>query len=50
MKKKSFNANFDPDMIEWLSREAARRRCSMNQVLRDLILKAMGGFEEGDVG
>jgi len=41
MKKQSFNANLDPDMLEWLRQEAARRRCSMNQVLRDLVVKAM---------
>lgn len=41
MKKESFNANLDSDMLEWLRQEASRRRCSMNQILRDLILAAM---------
>ncbi len=41
MRKQSFNANLDPDMMEWLRKEAERRRVSMNQVLRDLVIKAM---------
>ena len=28
----------DPDLIEWVRQEAMRRRCSMSQVIRELIL------------
>lgn len=28
----------DPDLLEWVRAEAARRRCSMSQVIRDLIV------------
>lgn len=28
----------DPDLLDWVRQEAARRRCSMSQVIRDLIV------------
>lgn len=31
--------NLDPDLIEWIRAKAERRRCSMSQVVRDLIVE-----------
>lgn len=43
-KKKLFKFLAEPDLLEWLAREAAYRRTSTSQVLRELVVKAM---EEG---
>jgi hypothetical protein len=34
---------FDKQMVKWLATEAARRRVSVAQVVRDLVLAAMEG-------
>jgi len=40
-KKKLFRFLAEPDLLEWLAREAAYRRSSTSQVLRELVVKAM---------
>ena len=32
---------FDRQMVAWLKREATRRRCSVAQIVRDLVLAVM---------
>lgn len=41
MKKQSINFNLDPDLVAWIRQEAKRRRCSLSQVIRDLLVKEM---------
>lgn len=31
----------DPDLVDWVRAESARRRCSMSQVIRDLVVAEM---------
>jgi len=38
LKKINTKLNIDPDLHEWVKTEAQRRRCSMSQVIRDLIV------------
>lgn len=42
MKKKPMHVMLDDDLTEWLRQEAVRRKCSVSQVLRTLIVDAMG--------
>ena len=41
MKRENFKVNLDADLAAWLRAEAARRRCSFSQVVRELIAEAM---------
>lgn len=41
MPKKPANVNLDPDMMAWLKAQAVAKRCSMSQVLRDMVIEAM---------
>jgi hypothetical protein len=41
MKTESFKLKMDTAMAEWLRSEADRRRCSIAQVIRDLVVNAM---------
>jgi len=36
----------DKDLVAWVKEQARLRRCSMAQVYRDLIVKAMEGKDE----
>jgi len=38
MKRLAVTIHLDPDLKAWLDAEAARRRCSVSQVIRDLIV------------
>lgn len=40
-KKTPVMIHLDADFKAWLDAEAARRRCSMSQILRELILAEM---------
>ncbi|MFA4971152.1 MAG: hypothetical protein WC683_00970 [bacterium] len=40
-KDQRFVMQFDVEMLAWLKSEADRRRCSVAQVVRDLVLAAM---------
>ena len=42
MKRTSFKATLDKDLLDWIRREAKRRHCSISQVVRDSIVLAMG--------
>ena len=44
-KKKLFKFLAEPDLLEWLAREAAHRRTSTSQILRELVVKAMEAQE-----
>ena len=46
-KKKLFKFLAEPDLLEWLAREAAHRRTSTSQILRELVVKAME-VQEGE--
>lgn len=37
MKKHPLTVYLDDDQVEWLREEAARRRCSLSQLIRMLI-------------
>jgi predicted transcriptional regulator len=41
VNKVSTSVYLDPDLIQWLKDEAARRRCSMAQVIRTAIVEMM---------
>lgn len=40
--KRAMRYIIDDDLVLWLHAEAARRRCSMSQVIRDLIVAEIG--------
>lgn len=40
-KDRRLQVQFDAEMAAWLKEEAERRRCSIAQVVRDLVLAAM---------
>lgn len=42
MKRPRIQVNLDPDLAAWVKAEAERRRCSASQVLRELVVEAMG--------
>jgi len=39
MKRISTNFIIDQDLLDWIRAEAARRHCSMSQVVRDLVVE-----------
>lgn len=41
MKKIITRIQLDPDMFDWLKQEAAKRRVSMAQIIREFILPKM---------
>ena len=43
VRKKALKVYLSEGLLEWLRREAQRRRCSMGQVVRDLIVAEMDG-------
>ncbi len=47
MNKVSTSVYLDPDIIQWLREEAARRRCSMAQVIRSALVELMTSSTEG---
>jgi hypothetical protein len=38
MRRVSTNFILDQDLLDWIRAEAARRHCSMSQVVRDLVV------------
>ena len=40
-KDQRLQVQFDAEMATWLKVEADRRRCSIAQIIRDLVLTAM---------
>ncbi len=40
-KNKRLQVQFDAEMAAWLKAEAERRRCSVAQVIRDMVLREM---------
>jgi hypothetical protein len=40
-KDQRLQVQFDAEMAAWLKAEAERRRCSIAQIIRDLVLAAM---------
>lgn len=40
-KDQRLQVQFDVEMVAWLKAEAERRRCSLAQIIRDLVLAAM---------
>ena len=38
MKRQGTRLYFDPDLLEWLKKEAARRHSSVSQVVRNLVV------------
>lgn len=42
-RRASMRAAIDPDQDDWLRAEAVRRRCSVGQVVRTIVLEAMEG-------
>ena len=40
-KKHPTNIHFDHDMWTWLKEEAARQRCSIGHLIRQMVLKEM---------
>jgi len=41
MRRTGTKINLDQDLLEWVRSEAARRRCSVSQVIRELVFQAM---------
>ena len=39
--KKTIGVTVDPDLLDWLTREAKERRASVSQVIRELIVDKM---------
>lgn len=40
MKRENIKVNLDPDLAMWVRTEAKRRRCSISQVIRELVAVA----------
>jgi len=40
-KKHSTNIHFDHDLWEWLKQESQRRRASISQIVRELVVREM---------
>ena len=40
-RKQELRVTIDPDILEWLNAEAARRRVSMSLIIRELVLREM---------
>lgn len=41
MRKQGLKLHMDDALIKWLQKEAARRHCSVSQVMRDLVVAEM---------
>jgi len=41
MKRLVTTIHLDPDIKAWLNAEAAKRRCSLSQIIREMILEKM---------
>lgn len=39
-RREKIQVNLDADLAEWARREAERRRCSISQVIRELVARA----------
>lgn len=45
-KNQNIRVNVQPDVKEWLESQAAERRCSVSQIVLELVLKAMKEYEK----
>ena len=43
MRKLEIKVHLDADLMAWVRQQAEERRCSISQVIRTLIAKAMTG-------
>jgi len=47
-RRQGIQLHFDQELADWLRQEAARRRASLSQVMRDLIVAEMERRERKD--